>query len=172
MPAIRGIDPISGQAVWVDCVSGDGVSEASAFVMRRSDPDSHSRLDTIATNTANVNSALRNSWSYDTFVTSQAHRIVKASAGRLYSFLIHNRGSSTVFLMFFNRTTAPSANATDFLFFGIPVFSGQVVSAGEWMFAPGGMVFSSGIVYGVSSNQDQYVAIASPTDIRAFVGFL
>lgn len=171
MAAIQGINPVTGHTVWVDCVSGDGLAEGTAFVIRRSDPDAHTRLDTIATNTSNVNSALRDAWSYDTFVTSQAHRIVKASAGRLRAVFVHNRGTSTIFLMIFNQTAAPTVNATNFQLIGIPIFQGQVVSLVE-LFGPGGMAFSSGIVYGFSSNQNQYQAIASPTDVQAFVGFV
>ncbi|MFQ3617450.1 MAG: hypothetical protein SNJ57_10070 [Cyanobacteriota bacterium] len=171
MPAVRGLDPITGLPVWIDAVSGDG-SELTPFVMRRADPDAHSRLDAIATNTNNTHQALTTSWSFDSFVTTQAHRIVKASGGKLYSFTFHNRSATPYWLMLFNQTAAPSANATNFLLMPIPVFPSTMLSLGRDTFGQGGVNFSTGIVYGFSSNADQYVAIASPTDLRAFVGFL
>lgn len=171
MSAVRGLDPITGLPTWIDAVSGDG-SELNPYVMRRADPDAHSRLDTIATNTSNTQQALTNSWSFDSFVTTQAHRIVKSSGGKLYSITVHNRNASnTYYLMAFNRTSAPSTNATDFLLISIPIFPSSVLSIGRETLGSGGVSFSTGIVYGFSSNADQYVAIAAPTDVRAFVGF-
>lgn len=172
MPAVRGLDPVTGQPVWIDAVSGDGLSAATAFVMRRSDPDTHARLDAIQTNTLATHQALTTAWSFDSFVTTQAHRIVKSSGGRLYSITANNRNTGvTYWLMLFNRTAAPAANATDFLLMSIPLFPGTLLSLGGDALGAGGLALSTGIVYGFSSSADQYVAIATPTDIRAFVGF-
>lgn len=171
MPAVRGLDPITGLPVWIDAVSGDG-SETSPFVMRRADPDAYTRLDAIATNTNNTHQALTTSWSFDSFVATQAHRIVKSSGGKLYSATIHNRNTvATYWLMLFNRNSAPAANATDFLLMPLPIFPSTLLALGRDTLGNGGMTLSTGIVYGISSNADQYVAIASPADIRAFVGF-
>lgn len=172
MPAVRGLDPITGLPIFIDAVSGDGLTEATAYLIRRSDPDAHSRLDAIATNTSNTHQALTNAWSFDSFVTTQAHRIVKSSGGRLYSATVHNRNTTaTHWLMLFNRTSAPAANATDFLLMSIPIFPSTLLALGRDTLGSGGLSFSTGITYGISSNADQYVAIATPTEIRAFVGF-
>jgi len=165
MPAIRGLDLINGQPVWIDAVSGDGLSAATAFVLRRSDPNAQAQLLTIA-------QALTVAWSFDSFVTTQANRIVKSSGGRLYSVTAHNRNASTTYwLMLFDRTSAPDANATDFLLMSLPLFPGTLLSLGRETLGGGGLSLPSGIVYGFSSNANQYVAIAAPTDVRAFVGF-
>ena len=165
MPAIRGLDPINGQPVWIDAVSGDGLSAATAFVLHRSDPDAQAQLLTIA-------QALTVAWSFDSFVTTQSNRIVKSSGGRLYSVTAHNRNAAiTYWLMLFNRTSAPTTNATDFLLMSLPLFPGTLLSLGRETLGGGGLSLPSGIVYGFSSNANQYVAIAAPTDIRAFVGF-
>lgn len=171
MPAVRGLDPITGLPVWIDAVSGDG-SEANPYVMRRADPDAYTRLDAIATNTNNTHQALTNSWSFDSFVTTQAHRIVKPSGGRLYSATVYNHNSAaTYWLMLFNRNSAPAPNATDFLLMPIPIFPSTLLALGRDTLGNGGLALSIGIVYGISSNMDQYVPIANTTDIRAFVGF-
>lgn len=160
MSAVRGLDPINGQPIFIDAVSGDG-TEATPYVMRRSDPDAHTRLD-----------ALTNAWSFDSFVTTQANRIVKSSGGKLYSATVNNRNAGTTYwLMIFNRTAAPVANATDFLLMPIPLFPGTLLSLGRDTLGPGGLALSTGIVYGFSASSDQYVATTAPTDLRAFVGF-
>jgi len=165
MPAVRGLDPVTGQSVWIDAVSGDGLSATTGFVLRRADPDAQAQLATIA-------QALTVAWSFDSFVTTQANRIVKSSGGRLYSITVHNRNATTTYwLMLFDRTSAPAANATDFLLMSLPLFPGTLLSLGSENLGGGGLSLASGIVYGISSNADQYVAIAAPTDIRAFVGF-
>lgn len=82
---------------------------------------------------------------------AEASKVVKASAGRLYSVSVSNANAATRYLMVFNATSLPG-NGT------VPVFTPIKVSTGDQgqaaFFDINGKYFSTGIVVAMSSTQN------------------
>lgn len=163
---LRGLDPVDGSAIYLETHSGEG-TDINAFVLQRADPIAHGKLDALKTSVDRL-SLVRTT---DTYVISQATRIVKTAPGKLYSFYIWNRSTSNYYyLMFFNRVDAPSAAAA-FVLTPFILLPGSVLAIGSEIFGAGGINFGTGLVYGISSNEDSFTAISVPSDIRMFVTF-
>lgn len=163
--AIRGLDAVSGQPIFIESFSGIG-SQEDPYVMQRADPITHGKLDQIkaAVDTSNT------SWMFHTNFGGSASQVVKNVAGRLRSFVLTNDGAETCYLLFFNSGTVPQAGATDPVIPPFPIHTTMTIAFGQSELGPG-FPFSTGISYGISSTRGSYTAIATPGDIRLLVGY-
>lgn len=170
------IDSMQSTLVEMD-TSIDALRAEQIAVIKTDIADIKADVATIKADIATIKTSVANLESYqaavfDSFATTQANRIVKASAGFLKSFYVRNRSASTTYyLMFFNRATAPAANATDFVLPSIVLDPGIRLAMGVSEFGDRGVSFATGLVYGISTSEDQYVAATVPSDIRMFVGY-
>lgn len=70
---------------------------------------------------------------------------VKASAGRVHSFTVHNSAAAAKFLKFYNKASAPTVG-TDTPVLVYPVAAGQSLNVAP----PGGISFDTGIAYAMT----------------------
>lgn len=163
--AIRGLDAVSGEPVFIKSFSGLG-SEADPYVMQRADPIAHTKLDEIkvAVNASSAN------WLYHSNFGTTASANIKNTSGRLRSFIATNEGTETCYLLFFNLVTVPNDSAGDLAIPPFSIHSGMTIGVGQSELGSG-FPFTTGITYGISSSRSIYTAIATAADIRLLVGY-
>ncbi len=84
---------------------------------------------------------------------------IKASAGNLASLHVTNENAAVRFLMLFDKASAPIAADVPVLIFRIPIGTFQLI--GEDFFGPNGSYFATGIAWGITSTDGNYV-VAGP----------
>lgn len=107
------------------------------------------RIGTVATKFAAESTS--SDYSESASTTEQSSRVVKSSAGRLYSLSVSNENASTRYLQLFNSTSLPGDGA-------VPVFCPVEVPSGKQasitFFDINGKYFSTGITAAMSSTQN------------------
>lgn len=90
---------------------------------------------------------------------------VKASAGNVFSFYVHNLNAAARYFQLHNKATAPAGADVPLLTFLIPPQS--AISFGEEFFGQTGVQFSTGIAYGFSTTEGTYTAGAAADQYAA-----
>lgn len=163
---VRGLDGVTGQAVFLKEFSGTG-TDADPFVMQRADPVAHTKLDTI---NSSIN-AQSNTWLFHSNAGTLASSTVKTGASRLRSgYIVNNSTTQTLYLQFFDLAAAPAAGSTALKVPAFVIFPGMVFGFGPNEFGGGGMPFTTGLTYGVSTAQDNFTAATAST-IRLWIAY-
>lgn len=161
MAYVRGLDSVTGQPVYLKTASGEGTQE-DPFVMERADPVAADKLDTISAKLDPL------SLTEHSNIGAGSNGVIKASAGKLHQFFLRNKSTTaTYYLVLFNSTTAPAANASNLRFPAIPIFPGQILFSGKDIFGGAGLNFTTGIAYGISTSDSNYVA-GTPADVHSW----
>lgn len=125
----------------VAMLAGNGVTGTGS--QRVTIASDNTPFPTINTGTASATNALTSSAS----TANVASQVIKASAGRLYSFAGYNSSASAQFIQIFNSATVPADGTA-------PIYVFTVPAASNWSYDfPLGRYFSTGISVSNSSTQ-------------------
>lgn len=111
-----------------------------------------------------------NTYSYTLFSNfgTQTLKNVKSSAGNVYSLIFHNKNIADRYVQLHNTATVPSSGGVPLLSFLVAPSS--EVKVGTEFFGSGGMNFSTGIAFAISTTEATF-GTAEASDQVTFIGY-
>jgi hypothetical protein len=164
---IRGLDPQTGEFIYL---AADGAgSEVDPKILIRKDPIAHAKLDALANA---ISSLFPSPQVYNSNPSNNsAAAMVKTSSGYLCGFSISNYTSTTCYLQFFNLANPPEAGNSSPQLRPFVVYAGSVFGIGSELLSQRGVLFGSGISYGISSTRNTFTPVTQPGNLDVIVLF-